>query len=245
MNDPAAEPTKPDRQKMVRADRTQPELWIISDYRFFEHANLESAVTERARLATCFPEKNFRIYRCKRKLSPSTTKETLLALRAECETLRKMLADLYRFIASNVEYDSGAYDEPPGPANQFSHDAGSVCAAIQRVLGKNHEELAPPVQGFYDGVDLRLEDPPDFSEVEEVPTPKPPPFSAPFPQFADIKVGDRLIADDGFDCIDEDEIVEVAADESGQLYVPCRDVKHYLDTQQGENGECVGLRRAP
>ena len=66
-----------------------------------------------------------------------------------------------------------------------------------------------------------------------------------FPKLSEIKPGDKLIADGGFTCLDEDEVVEVAKDEEGFLYVPCRDGQHHLDGQEGENGEVIGLRRAP
>lgn len=78
-----------------------------------------------------------------------------------------------------------------------------------------------------------------------------------FPQLSDVKVNDKLVADDGFTCLREGEIVTVEADDGG-LFVRCcahdegdygkpvddtRDGHHYLDGQENEDGECVGLFR--
>lgn len=57
----------------------------------------------------------------------------------------------------------------------------------------------------------------------------------------DVKVGDRLIADGGFTCLVEGEIVVVHEDEHG-FFIPCSDGKHHLHGQQ-EDGELVGLRK--
>lgn len=72
-----------------------------------------------------------------------------------------------------------------------------------------------------------------------------------FPALAEIKAGDKLVADGGFPCLAEGEICDVQQDEDG-LYVICEGpdgeepgTHHYLDGQEGENGECVGLWRVP
>lgn len=57
-----------------RADREQPEYWIVTDYGFFEHSTLRAAELERDKLFERFPGKSFRVIRCKRKLTPSRTK---------------------------------------------------------------------------------------------------------------------------------------------------------------------------
>jgi hypothetical protein len=69
------------------------------------------------------------------------------------------------------------------------------------------------------------------------------PQTAPL-KFADVKAGDRLVADDGFTCLRHDEVVTVAACANG-LYVPCTSGSHYLDGQEGDDGALIGLRRAP
>ena len=68
---------------------------------------------------------------------------------------------------------------------------------------------------------------------------------------ADVKAGTRLICDDGFTCLDDDEIVTVATDERGDLYVPCRcgpngeTGAHYLDGQLVKSGtHYIGFRLA-
>jgi hypothetical protein len=57
-----------------------------------------------------------------------------------------------------------------------------------------------------------------------------------------IKPGDTLIADDGFDCLDTGQSVVVQDDGDG-LFVPCRCGRHGLDGQLDfdGNGNLVGL----
>lgn len=80
-----------------------------------------------------------------------------------------------------------------------------------------------------------------------------------FPKLDDLKPGDKLVADGGFTCLYEGEVVTVQKDGSGELFVMCagekpgqdygkpqttkRTGQHGLDGQCGENGECVGLFR--
>lgn len=72
------------------------------------------------------------------------------------------------------------------------------------------------------------------------------------PKLADIKPGDVLIADGGFEphddsdtpCLAEGERLLVEADLQGEIYVRCRAGRHYLDGQHDEEtGELIGLRR--
>jgi hypothetical protein len=56
-----------------------------------------------------------------------------------------------------------------------------------------------------------------------------------------IKPGDRLFTDSGFTCMGAGEAKIVRRDDQGRLFVPCRDGRHYLDGQRGENGALVGL----
>jgi hypothetical protein len=80
-----------------------------------------------------------------------------------------------------------------------------------------------------------------------------------FPLLAELKPGNKLVADGGFTCLREGEVVTVEQDADG-LFVRCcahddgdygkpvsdaRDEKHYLDGQAGDNDECVGLFREP
>lgn len=79
-----------------------------------------------------------------------------------------------------------------------------------------------------------------------------------FPKLDDLKPGDKLVADGGFTCLKAGEVVTVEKDGDG-LFVRCcahddgdyghpvndsRNEQHYLDGQEGEGGECVGLFRA-
>ena len=56
-----------------------------------------------------------------------------------------------------------------------------------------------------------------------------------FARVDDVKPGDTLIADDGFDCIQEGTHLIVQKDSEGTLYVPCKggEGRHYLQGQIG------------
>lgn len=56
---------------------------------------------------------------------------------------------------------------------------------------------------------------------------------------AEVKVGDKLVADGGFTCLKEGEVVEVKKDGLG-LYVDCTYFHHYLDGQEGHTPETEG-----
>jgi hypothetical protein len=60
-------------------------------------------------------------------------------------------------------------------------------------------------------------------------------------KYIDLKVGMELMADDGFTCLKEDEIVTVKEDIKGRFYVDCSDGKHLLDGQKDINGNLVGF----
>lgn len=62
----------------------------------------------------------------------------------------------------------------------------------------------------------------------------------------DVKPGDMLIPDGGFDCLREGVPVEVKADKNGELYVCCDDGSHHLEGQLDwdGNGTLVGLAPA-
>jgi hypothetical protein len=78
-------------------------------------------------------------------------------------------------------------------------------------------------------------------------------------KLGDVHAGDRLVADGGFTCLYNGEILTVESDEGG-LFVRCagprddqdygkprtiaRNEKHYLDGQENDDGELVGLRRS-
>jgi hypothetical protein len=63
-------------------------------------------------------------------------------------------------------------------------------------------------------------------------------------QFAsvhEVKEGSILVADDGFTCLRNGEVLTVQKDEEG-LYVPCCDGQHYIDGQISDDGKTyVGL----
>lgn len=72
-------------------------------------------------------------------------------------------------------------------------------------------------------------------------------------KLTELKPGDHVIADGGFTCIEEGARLEVKSDpEVGvalgpehQLYVDCAVGQHFLDGQLTDDGELVGLSRAP
>ncbi|MGE5510330.1 MAG: hypothetical protein ACM31O_03650 [Bacteroidota bacterium] len=69
----------------------------------------------------------------------------------------------------------------------------------------------------------------------------------------DVKVGDRLIADGGFECLHAGEVCIVKADPRGKLYVACRPEgvrepisRHFLDGQLDTDGETlIGFSKPP
>lgn len=63
-------------------------------------------------------------------------------------------------------------------------------------------------------------------------------------KFQDVKVGDVLMTDDNFPCIDGNRRVIIEKDRSG-LYFNCNDGRHYLDGQLNNDGGLVGLSFAP
>lgn len=60
-------------------------------------------------------------------------------------------------------------------------------------------------------------------------------------KFSEVREGDVLIADGGFTCIQTGSPLAVKADEDG-LYFSCASGKHYLDGQEDENGDLIGLK---
>lgn len=60
---------------------------------------------------------------------------------AEIAKLRAALISAYKFIDGNVSYSQLAFDQGPEPSDQFSFEAGPVCAMVQRVLGMGHGEI--------------------------------------------------------------------------------------------------------
>lgn len=87
--------TAPDRSHMVRADPHQPDFWVITDYRFYQHGTIESAIAERERLGRCFPQKGFYILHAKRRLHKGNARETIEQLRTAngdlIEKLKRLL----------------------------------------------------------------------------------------------------------------------------------------------------------
>lgn len=54
-----------------------------------------------------------------------------------------------------------------------------------------------------------------------------------FARIDDVKAGDKLTPDDGFDCLKVGSVLVVQADADGKLYVPCDEGNHYLNGQIG------------
>lgn len=62
----------------------------------------------------------------------------------------------------------------------------------------------------------------------------------PWAIYTNIKAGDRLKADGGFDCLAKGQISQVERDDSG-LFIRCEDGRHYLSGQLGDDDELIGL----
>lgn len=62
-------------------------------------------------------------------------------------------------------------------------------------------------------------------------------------RLTDIKPGDRIRGFEGFGCIPDNATRTVQADVDGDLFVQCREGRHYLMGQEDESGELIGLRR--
>lgn len=70
-----------------------------------------------------------------------------------------------------------------------------------------------------------------------------------------VKAGDKLQCDGGFTCLGDGEVVtvhhhagdlpnhdpEYLKEPIARLYIPCKDGKHFIDGQIGDDGELVGL----
>lgn len=70
-------------------------------------------------------------------------------------------------------------------------------------------------------------------------------------KLSDIGAGEMIAVDGGFTCMPAAANRLVLADDAGRLYVSCRGARnsgalserHYLDGQEDEAGELVGLSR--
>lgn len=62
-------------------------------------------------------------------------------------------------------------------------------------------------------------------------------------KFADLKAGDKLVADNGFLCLEAGQVVEVHVD-GEELFVVCRSGKHALSGQWDAQGNLVGFSPA-
>ncbi len=57
-----------------------------------------------------------------------------------------------------------------------------------------------------------------------------------------LKSGDKVKADGGFPCIKKDAVLEVSADETGELFIPCTSGRHYVEGQLDDDGNSlIGL----
>jgi hypothetical protein len=59
---------------------------------------------------------------------------------------------------------------------------------------------------------------------------------------ADVKAGDKLVADDGFTCIEPFKTLTVEEDDHG-LFVSCAEGHHYLDGQLEDGDHYIGLTK--
>ena len=61
-------------------------------------------------------------------------------------------------------------------------------------------------------------------------------------KLSDLKVGDKVIADAGFDCLHAG--THKVEGDSGGLFISCKKGRHYLSGQEGDDGDLIGLSRA-
>ena len=64
-------------------------------------------------------------------------------------------------------------------------------------------------------------------------------------RLTDVMVGDILIADAGFSCIEDQKKCRVLEDKDKGLYILCSNGKHFLDGQTDTIGDLVGLVLKP
>ena len=62
------------------------------------------------------------------------------------------------------------------------------------------------------------------------------------PKVADLKPGDRLTDFEFWGCVPQGAVRIIQSSESG-LYVKCREGRHYLSGQIGDDGELVGCEK--
>lgn len=58
---------------------------------------------------------------------------------------------------------------------------------------------------------------------------------------AKVRAGDWLEADGDFTCLNSGDVVQVRESGAGDLFVPCREGRHFLDGQEDSEGNYVGL----
>ncbi len=59
-------------------------------------------------------------------------------------------------------------------------------------------------------------------------------------KMSDIQAGQSVDLDDGFTCILRGAVL-IQVDEKGELFFYCGDGKHYIDGQEDEDGNLVGI----
>jgi hypothetical protein len=74
---------------------------------------------------------------CRVGVSRQALDETL----ALVKEMRAMLADCYMALHDHYHEAQASYDMPPEPADEWSSGIIPMFVAIQRVTGKNHDEL--------------------------------------------------------------------------------------------------------
>ena len=61
-------------------------------------------------------------------------------------------------------------------------------------------------------------------------------------QLKDLEVGDTIIADAGFTCMPAGPKT-VCDNDKGELFVHCGEGRHFLDGQENENGDLIGISK--
>ena len=60
-------------------------------------------------------------------------------------------------------------------------------------------------------------------------------------KYSDLKAGDQLMGFEGWECIPASAVRTVFEDEDGDLYLRCKQGKHYLDGQIQGGGYLLGM----
>ena len=129
--------------------RAGSEYWIVTRFSFHEHASAEAANTEADRLRGLFPDKHFRVIRCKRNPKASPDK---IAMGGQILEMRKALHHARSVIVADVRSVLESHCIPDRktmePDRGTIDDIGAAeLARLEPVLAEIDAALAEPPKG--------------------------------------------------------------------------------------------------